>query len=112
VELYNGWLVRKEISDYDEKGFEGDIHEHGSGAARLFDYGRVLPDQIECLLDDGFTVKPDLSMVSWQREKQRVKPHGPNNCSTLMGSPEFVVEVRSPSNRCIQESDAGYRPTR
>ena len=109
VELYNGWLVRQQMSDYDGKGFEGDLHEHVSGAARLFGFGRVLPDQMECLLNDGFTVKPDLSMVSWEREKQQVKPHGPNNRSTLMGSPEFVVEIRSPSNRRAQEQDKRER---
>ena len=97
VELYNGWLVRQQMFDYEGKGFEGDFHERVSGAARLIGFGRVLPDQMECLLDDGSTVKPDLSMVSWEREKKQVKPHGPNDRSTLIGSPVFVVEIRSPS---------------
>ena len=57
VELYNGWLVRQQMSDYEGKGFEGYLHEHVSGAVRLLGFGRVLPDQMECLLDDGFTVK-------------------------------------------------------
>ena len=109
VELYNGWLVRQQMSDYEGKGFEGDLHEHVSGAARLYGFGRVLPDQMECLLKDGTTVKPDLSMVSGEREKKQVKPHGPNNRSTLMGSPEFVVEIRSPSNWRAQEEDKRER---
>jgi len=109
VELYNGWLVRQEMSDYQGKVFEGDLHEHVGGAARLLGFGRVLPDQMECLLSNGYTIKPDLSMVSWEREKQRVKPYGPNDRSTLMGSPEFVVEVRSPSNRRAQEKDKRKR---
>jgi len=102
-------LVRQEMTDYEGKGFEGDLHEHISGAARLSGFGRVLPDQMECLLNDGNTIKPDLSMISWKRQKQRVKSHGPNNRSTLMGSPEFVIEIRSPSNRRAQEEEKRKR---
>jgi len=71
VELYNGWLVRQEMTDYEGKGFEGDLHEHISGAARLSGFGRVLPDQMECLLNDGNTIKRSPSNRRAQEEEKR-----------------------------------------
>ena len=103
VELYNGWLVKKEISDFNDKKFEGRLLLHLGGASFLLQFGDVLPDDMECHLSDGNVIKPDLSLISWDRMKKRVRPHGPNDRPTLMGSPELVVEVRSPSNRRAQE---------
>ncbi|MBV7337364.1 Uma2 family endonuclease [Chloroflexi bacterium TSY] len=59
---------------------------------------------MECLLADGSTVKPDACLISWQRLREHVQPHGPRNRPTLMKSPELVIEVRSPSNRRTQEA--------
>ena len=98
VELYNGWLVKEEMSDFVGKKFEGRLQAHMVGAASLLKFGEILPDQMECHLKDGFVIKPDLSLVSWERQRTQVKPIGPNNRPSLVGSPEFVVEVRSPSN--------------
>jgi len=109
VELYNGWLVRQEMSDINEKRFEGRLHLHLGSTSSLLEFGDVLPDQMECHLSDGNVIKPDLSLISWERLRQRVQPHGPNDRPTLMGSPELVVEVRSPSNRRAQDKSKRKR---
>lgn len=48
-------------------------------------------------------VKPDASLISWQRLQQNVQPTGPRQRPILRGGPELVVEVRSPSNQRTQE---------
>jgi len=103
VELYNGWLVQQEMSDIKERGFAGTLHDNMSSSARLLNFGQAVPDLVECLLDDGNVIKPDVCLISWQRMNDWVQPHGPRDRSTLMGCPELVVEIRSPSNRRVQE---------
>jgi len=103
VELYNGWLVVDEMSHFPTKILEGSVLQHMGSAARLGETIQVLPDQMECLLSDETVLKPDLSLISKGRIEERVKPHGPNNRQMLMGCPELVVEIRSPSNRRTQE---------
>ncbi|MBM3225122.1 MAG: Uma2 family endonuclease, partial [Candidatus Tectomicrobia bacterium] len=43
------------------------------------------------------------SLISWARLQNAVQPYGPRNRPTLIGGPELVIEVRSPSNRRAQE---------
>jgi len=90
VELYNGWLVKEEMSDFVGKKFEGRLQAHMVGAASLLKFGEILPDQMECHLKDGFVIKPDLSLVSWERQRTQVKPIGPNNRPSLVGSGNVI----------------------
>lgn len=103
VELYNGWLVWQEMTNPKERRIVATLQTMLDVSARKANFGQVLPDQVECLLKDGTVVKPDASLISWQRFDHDVVPHGPNHRPTLMGCPELVVEVRSPSNRRAQE---------
>jgi Uma2 family endonuclease len=103
VELYNGWLVWQEMTDTRERRVVATLQAMLDLSARKTGFGQVLPDQLECLLSDGSVVKPDASLISWTRLQQQVHPHGPRQRPTLMGGPELVVEVRSPSNRRAQE---------
>lgn len=103
VELYNGWLVWQEMTDPRERRVVANIQDMLSISARNAGFGQALPDQLECLLSNGDVVKPDASLISWQRLRDNVKPYGPRGRPTLMGGPELVVEVRSPSNRRAQE---------
>ncbi|MBV7331193.1 Uma2 family endonuclease [Chloroflexi bacterium TSY] len=104
VELYNGWLVWQEMTDAAERTLIGTIQDALSLSARKAGFGQVLPDQLECLLADGSTVKPDACLISWQRLREHVQPYGPRDRPTLMMCPELVIEVRSPSNRRTQEA--------
>ena len=103
VELYNGWLVWQEMTDSIERRAVANLQVMLDLSARKSGFGQMLPDQSECLLSDGSVVKPDVSLISWQRFQDRVKPYGPNQRTILTGGPELVVEVRSPSNRRAQE---------
>jgi Uma2 family endonuclease len=103
VELYNGWLVWQEMTNLNERRVVANILAMLDISARKAGFGQSLPDQLECLLSDGSVVKPDASLISWQRLRDDVIPYGPRNRPTLIGGPELVVEVRSPSNRRAQE---------
>lgn len=102
VELYNGWLVRQEMTDVYEREITGNIQIMLDLSARKAGFGRGVPDQVECLLSDGDVVKPDFALASWER-LATAKPVGPNDRLLLPGGPELVVESRSPSNRRAQE---------
>ena len=103
VELYHGWLVWQEMTNARERRVVANINDMLSLPARMMNFGQVLPDQLECLLKDGSDIKPDTSLISWQRMENNVKPRGPRNRPILSGCPELVVEVRSPSNWRKQE---------
>jgi Uma2 family endonuclease len=103
VELYNGWLVWQEMTDVIERRTVATIQDMLSISARNAGFGQALPDQLECLLSNGDTVKPDASLVSWARLDTRVQPAGLRGRPTLQGGPELVIEVRSPSNWRAQE---------
>jgi Uma2 family endonuclease len=103
VELYNGWLVWQEMTNIKERRVVANIVAMLDISARKAGFGQSLPDQHECLLSDGSVVKPDASLISWQRLREEVTPYGPRQRPTLIGGPELVVEVRSPSNRRAQE---------
>jgi Uma2 family endonuclease len=103
VELYNGWLVWQEMTDVIERRAVATIQDMLSISARNAGFGQALPDQLECLLSNGDTVKPDASLVSWARLETCVQPTGPHGRPTLQGGPELVIEVRSPSNWRAQE---------
>jgi Uma2 family endonuclease len=103
VELYNGWLVWQDMTDATERRVVANLQVMLDLSARKAGFGQALPDQLECLLDNGDVVKPDASLISWRRLEERVAPHGPRGRPTLMGGPELVVEIRSPSNRRAQE---------
>lgn len=103
VELYNGWLVWQEMTDFAERRVVANIQDMLSISARKAGFGQALPDQLECLLSNGDVVKPDASLVSWERVRNDVKPIGSNERPLLIGGPELAVEVRSPSNWRAQE---------
>ncbi len=103
IELYNGWLVWQEMTNFIERRVVANINDMLSVPARKMGFGQILPDQVECLLKDGTVIKPDTSLISWQRVERVVTPKGPRDRPTLVGCPELVVEARSPSNRRIQE---------
>lgn len=103
VELYNGWLLWQEMTDLPERRLVATLQTMLDLSARKSGFGQTLPDQLECLLSDESVVKPDASLVSWQRLQNDVRPSGPRQRLLLLGGPELVVEVRSPSNRRAQE---------
>ena len=67
IELYNGWLVWQEMTNFIERRVVANINDMLSIPARKMGFGQILPDQIECLLKDGTVIKPDTSLISWQR---------------------------------------------
>ncbi len=103
IELFNGWPVWQEMTDAEERRIAGNMNVILDLAARQAGFGQVFPDQFECLLSDGSVLKPDASILSWQRFKQQVKPQGASKKPTMEGGPELVVEIRSPSNRRTEE---------
>lgn len=104
VELYNGWLVWQEMTDFKERTVIGTIHSMLDLSARKLGWGQAVPDQAECLLRNGDVIKPDACLISWQRLKTAAIPQGPNNRILLLICPELVIESRSPSNRRRQEA--------
>lgn len=103
VELYNGWLVWQEMTNYVERRVVATLQTMLDVSARKAGYGQTLSDQLECLLADGTVVKPDLSLVSWERGRNDLVYTGPHQRPLLNGGPDLAVEVRSPSNRRTQE---------
>jgi Uma2 family endonuclease len=104
VELYNGWLVWQEMTDFKERTVIGTIHSMLDLSARKLGFGQAVPDQAECLLRNGDVIKPDACLISWQRLQTAAVPQGPNNRILLLSCPELVIESRSPSNRRRQEA--------
>ena len=102
VELYNGWLVWQEMTDFFERTVAGNIQAMLDLSARKAGFGAGLPDQMECLLSNGDVIKPDIALISWGRAAT-AQPTGPSQRLILHGCPELVVETRSPSNRRAQE---------
>lgn len=103
LELYNGWLVWQDMTDFPERRAVSNLQDMLSLSARKLGVGQALPDQLECLLSNGDVVKPDASLASWERLRTVVQPTGPSQRQILHGGPELVIEVRSPSNRRAQE---------
>jgi Uma2 family endonuclease len=104
LELFNGWLVWQPMTDADERRIAGVIQEILSLAARWAHFGQAYPDQLECVMGNGDVFKPDVCLVSHKRFDSRVEPVAAGlDHKILRGSPEFVVEIRSPSNRRTQE---------
>ena len=104
VELYNGWLVPQEMTDLVERKVVSTIQGMLDLSARKIDFGQAIMDQMECLLNNGTVIKPDCSLISWERFNRDVIPYGPNQRPTLIGCPELVIESRSPSNWRKQEA--------
>lgn len=103
VELYNGWLVWQEMTSPTERRVVANLQTMLDLSARHMGFGQAIPDQLECLLLNGDVVKPDASLISWQRLANNRIPTGPNDRELLAGGPELVIEARSPSNRRAQE---------
>ncbi|MEZ4869571.1 MAG: Uma2 family endonuclease [Caldilineaceae bacterium] len=103
VELYNGWLVQQELTNPRERRMVANINDMLSLSARQVGFGQSLPDQLECLLSDESVIKPDGSLISWQRLDSKVIAYGAHEHSILVGCPELVIESHSPSNWCAQE---------
>ncbi|MCB0085144.1 MAG: Uma2 family endonuclease, partial [Caldilineaceae bacterium] len=104
VELYNGWLVWQEMTHIRERTVLGTIQSMLDLSARKVAFGQMLPDQAECLLKNGDVIKPDASLISWERLKRAATPQGPNDRILLTECPELVIESRSPSNWRKQEA--------
>jgi Uma2 family endonuclease len=109
LELMNGWLVWDKMTDFDERTFANNIEVILDIAARMANYGQAYPDQVECQLKDGPVIKPDVCVVSNGRRIGQVKTtgRGRRKRKLLYGTPELVVELRSPSN--TRDSDAFKR---
>jgi Uma2 family endonuclease len=108
LELYNGWLVWKEMTDPIERRIAGTIQVILDLTARTYHFGQAYPDQLECMMTmangkEGM-LKPDVCVVSNQRFESQVLPIALESEHLVMkGSPELVIELRSPSNRRIKE---------
>jgi Uma2 family endonuclease len=98
LELINGWLVWKEMADFNERRIANNIEVILDLAARDAKFGQSYPDKVEAVLSDGTIIKPDTCVVSTQRAKSRTTRMGPDNRLMLQGTPELVAELRSPSN--------------
>jgi Uma2 family endonuclease len=109
LELMNGWLVWDKMTDFDERTFANNIEVILDIAARMANYGQAYPDQIECKLNEGPLIKPDVCVVSNERRIRQVRStgRGRRRRKLLHGTPELVVELRSPSN--TREADAFKR---
>lgn len=103
VELYNGWLVWQEITNPIERRVVANLQAMLDLSARKAGFGQAMPDQLECMLSNGDVIKPDASLLSWDRLEHGLVPTGPNERPLLRGSPELAIEVRSPSNWRAQE---------
>ncbi|MEM7539653.1 MAG: Uma2 family endonuclease [Chloroflexota bacterium] len=103
IELLNGWLVWQEMTDREERRVVARINDIFSLPARHAGFGEVLPDQTECLMQDGSTLIPDAMLISQQRLDSAARPVGPNDRPIIYGGPELVVEARSPSNTRAKE---------
>lgn len=103
VELYNGWLVWQEMTNPIERRVVANLQTMLDLSARKAGFGQAMPDQLECLLSNGDVVKPDASLLSWQRLEHSLVLTGPNQRPLLQGGPQLVIEVRSPSNWRAQE---------
>lgn len=103
VELYNGWLVWQEMTNPTERRVVANLQAMLDLSARRLGFGQAMPDQLECLFSNGDVVKPDASLISWQRLATNRVPTGPNDRELIAGGPELVIEARSPSNRRAQE---------
>lgn len=103
VELYNGWLVWQEMTNPIERRVVANLQAMLDLSARKAGFGQGMPDQLECLLSNGDVIKPDASLLSWEKLENGLVPTGPNERPLLRGGPELVIEVRSPSNWRAQE---------
>lgn len=105
LELYNGWLVWKKMTDAKERRIAGIIQEILSIAARAANFAQAYPDQFECEMVSGDIVKPDVCLVSHERFKAKVIGRVPGKDHFLLeGGPELVVEIRSRSNTRKEEA--------
>ena len=104
LELFNGWLVWQAMTNVEERRVAGCIQEILSLAARACQFGQAYPDQFECVMVNKNLHKPDVCVLSNARYEAKVEPIGPRKQHlVLMGSPELVIEIRSPSNRRRKE---------
>ncbi len=104
LELFNGWLVWQTMTEPEERRIAANIQEILSLAARARGFGQAYPDQLECVMVNEDVHKPDVCMISKERYESRVEPVEPGRDHTILrGSPDLVVEIRSPSNRRTQE---------
>ncbi len=105
IELYNGWLVWKTLTDFEERRVAGIIQEILSLAARTVRFGQAYPDMVECEMSSGDLIKPDICLVSDARASRILKITGRNKRQILLGGPELAIELRSPSNTRKEERE-------
>ncbi|MEI6045126.1 MAG: Uma2 family endonuclease [Chloroflexota bacterium] len=99
IELYNGWLVWKEMTDPEERRVATIMLEILSSTARTYNFGQGYMDLFECKMATKELLIPDVSIVSTQRFESQIGPAIPGKKQLVLnGSPELVIEVRSPSN--------------
>ncbi|NWJ94762.1 MAG: Uma2 family endonuclease [Chloroflexi bacterium] len=104
IELYNGWLVWKAMTDAEERRVATIMLEILSSTARTYHFGQGYMDNFECEMANEELLKPDVSILSNQRFELQVSPALPGRDHlVLKGSPELVIEVRSPSNLRSEE---------
>ena len=104
LELFNGWLVWQAMTDVEERRIAANIQLILDIIARASGFGQAFPDQLECEMLNEDVHKPDVCVISKERLEKQVKPETPGSEHLILkGSPELVVELRSPSNRRTKE---------
>ena len=104
IELYNGWLVWQKMTNLKERRFAGNFQEILSSTARSYHFGQGYPDQVECMMSNDKLLKPDVCVISDQRyDLYATLIQAESEHYVLKGSPELVIEIRSPSNRRSKE---------
>ncbi|NWJ97873.1 MAG: Uma2 family endonuclease [Chloroflexi bacterium] len=104
IELYNGWLVWQEMTNLKERRFAGNFQEILSSTARTYHFGQGYPDQVECMMANEKLLKPDVCVISNHRyDLYATLIQAESEHYVLKGSPELVIEIRSPSNRRSKE---------
>lgn len=97
LELYNGWLVWQEMTDPEERRIACNIQVILDITARVSEFGQAYLDQFECAMANGDEYKPDICILSNERYESKVEPVRVGGKLILKGSPELIVEIRSPS---------------
>ena len=104
LELFNGWLVWKKMTDAEDRRIASIIEVIVTLAARHLGFGQTYPDQLECVMINGDTFKPDVSLISDANFDKLVQPVAPGREHKIFkGGPDLVVEIRSPSNTRQEE---------
>ncbi|MEM7536774.1 MAG: Uma2 family endonuclease [Chloroflexota bacterium] len=105
MEILHGWLVWKPMTNALERTILANTDKTMSMFAIHIGFGVVYPDNTEYLMSNGDVLIPDASLISWERKRANMQPHGTNDRPVFKGGPELVIEARSPSNTRKEERE-------